>query len=72
MIELRSLVDEVRSFISDNKRPLIKWLLVSVGLTLALNLLLVLLPIMPLALLVAIPLVGWQYWEWKRRGKRQP
>ncbi len=68
MRELRSFAEEVRDFITANRHLLVKWLMISAGLILALNMLFMLLPFLPIILLVAVPLVGWQYLEWKRRS----
>jgi len=69
MTELKSLYNELRRFVQDNRSQLLKWLVVSLFLTAAVNLLLWMLPLLPLALLIAALLVGWQYVEWKHRSK---
>jgi hypothetical protein len=69
MTELKSLYNELRRFVQDNRSQLLKWLVGSLFLTAAVNLLLWLLPLLPLALLIAALLVGWQYVEWKHRSK---
>jgi hypothetical protein len=69
MTELKSLYNELRRFVQDNRSQLLKWLVGSLFLTAAVNLLLWLLPLLPLALLIAALLVGWQYVEWKHRCK---
>jgi hypothetical protein len=69
MTELKSLYNELRRFVQDNRSQLLKWLVGSLFLTAAVNLLLWMLPLLPLALLIAVLLVGWQYVEWKHRSK---
>jgi hypothetical protein len=69
MTELKSLYNELRRFVQDNRSQLLKWLVGSLFLTAAVNLLLWMLPLLPLALLIAALLVGWQYVEWKHRSK---
>lgn len=68
MQELRNLWNEVKTFVHQNKDDLMKWLLISLGATVAINLLLMMLPVLPFAALLFLPLAGWKYAQWKRHS----
>lgn len=63
MDELKRMYDEFVRFCRAHRAEIRRWLWLSLGLTLALNLVVWLLPVIPILLLLALPLAGWSLWD---------
>lgn len=67
MKDNKSISDALRAFVQEHGDSLAQWVALSLAVTVALNLLWILTPILPLIAVIILPIGAWQYYEWKRR-----